>query len=76
MNPSPTPSPGALDGGLSFLDGDRTKFAKIMEMFSQFTSIEEMHKEADIVVMKVTKEELKTMIPDLVKGTMSVDILL
>jgi hypothetical protein len=34
-----------------------------------------MHKEADAVVKKATAEELKTLIPDPVKGTMLVDIL-
>ena len=46
-----------------------------MEVCSNFSSMEELHKESDAVVKKATLEELKTLIPDLAKGAMSVDIL-
>ena len=42
---------------------------------SDFTSIEDMHKEADVVVKKATTKELKMLIPNPVKGAMSIDIL-
>ncbi|KAE8777240.1 Chitinase domain-containing protein 1 [Hordeum vulgare] len=46
-----------------------------MEVCSNFSSMEELHKESDIVVKKATPEELKTLIPDPAKGAMSVAIL-
>jgi hypothetical protein len=46
-----------------------------MEVCSNFSSIEDMHREAYAVVKKATLEELKTLIPDPAKGAMSVDIL-
>ena len=55
--------------------GDRAKFENTMEVCSNFSSIEDMHKEAYSVVKKATAEELKTLIPDPAKGAMSVDIL-
>lgn len=67
MNPISNPFPWGIGWRAFFLGcslGDRTKFVKTMEVCSQFTSIGEMHKEADVVAMKATKEELKTMIPD------------
>ncbi|XBI16803.1 hypothetical protein VPH35_058994 [Triticum aestivum] len=42
-----------------------------MEVCSNFSNIEDMHKEADVVVKKATMEELKMLIPDPVKGAMS-----
>ncbi|XBH84249.1 hypothetical protein VPH35_072484 [Triticum aestivum] len=46
-----------------------------MEVCSNFSSIKDMHKEADAVVKKATSEELKSPNPDPTKGTMLVDIL-
>lgn len=37
--------------------------------------MDEMHKKADIVLLKAVKKELKRLIPELVKGAMSVDTL-
>ncbi|KAE8810471.1 Chitinase domain-containing protein 1 [Hordeum vulgare] len=46
-----------------------------MKVCSNFTGMEKVHKEADVVVKKTMAKELKTLIPDLVKGAMSVGIL-
>ena len=46
-----------------------------MEVCSNFSSIDDMHKEADTVMKKATPDELKTLVPDPAKGAMSVDIL-
>ncbi|KAF7053231.1 hypothetical protein CFC21_061204 [Triticum aestivum] len=46
-----------------------------MEVCSNFSSIKDMHKEADAVVKKATTEELKSLIPYPAKGAMSVDTL-
>ncbi|KAE8816862.1 Chitinase domain-containing protein 1 [Hordeum vulgare] len=46
-----------------------------MEVSSNFSGMEDMHKESDIVVKKATPEELKALIPDIPKGAMSVDLL-
>lgn len=54
--------------------GDRTKFAKTMEGCSEFKSIDGMHKEADTVMLKATKTDLKRLYPDPAKDAMSVDI--
>lgn len=40
-----------------------------MEVWSNFSSMEELHKEVDAMVKKATLEELKTLIPDPAKGT-------
>ena len=44
-------------------------------MCSNFSSIDDMHKEADAVMKKATSDELKTLVPDPAKGTMLLDIL-
>ncbi|KAE8808692.1 Chitinase domain-containing protein 1 [Hordeum vulgare] len=54
--------------------GDRTKFEDTMEVCLNFTSKEEVHKEADNVVKKEIRKELKTLIPDQTKDAMLVDI--
>ena len=46
-----------------------------MEVCSNFSSIDAMHKEADAVIKKATPDEMKTLVPDPAKGAMSVDIL-
>ena len=46
-----------------------------MEVCSNFTSIEDMHKEAYAMVKKAMVEDLKTLIPNPMKGAMLVDIL-
>ena len=76
-NPIPNPFPWGIGWRAFFLGcslGDRTKFENTMEVSSNFSSMEDLHKESDIVVKKATPEELKTLIPDPAKGTMSVDI--
>lgn len=78
-NPNPNPFPLGIGWRAFFLGcslDDRAKFETTMKVFSNFSSMEEMHKESDAVVKKVTSEELKTLIPDPTKGAMSVDILL
>ena len=55
--------------------GERIKFENTMEVCSNFSSIDDMHKEADAVMKKATPDELKTLVSDLAKGAMSVDIL-
>ena len=52
------------------------KFVKSMEVCSWFKSVGELHKEADVVLLKAAKTELKRMIHDPTKGAMSHDILL
>ena len=78
MNPTPNPFPRGI-GWMAFFLGcllnDRTKFGNTMKVCSTFSSTEDMHKEVCIVVKKATTEEPKTMIPDLVKAAMLVDIL-
>ncbi|KAE8787002.1 Chitinase domain-containing protein 1 [Hordeum vulgare] len=56
--------------------GDPAKFENTMEVYSNFTSMAEVHKEADAMVKKGTTKDLKMIIPEPVKGAMSVDILL
>ena len=46
-----------------------------MEVCSNFGSMPDMHNESNAVLMKPTKEELKTLIPDPAKGAMAVDII-
>ena len=46
-----------------------------MKVCSNFSNMKEFNKESNAVVKKATPEELKTLIPDPVKGAMSVDIL-
>ena len=46
-----------------------------MEVCSNFSSIKDMHKEADAVIKKATLDELKTLISGPDKGAMSVYIL-
>ncbi|KAE8778444.1 Chitinase domain-containing protein 1 [Hordeum vulgare] len=60
---------------LGCLFGDRAKSQETMKVYSNFTSMEEVHKEADVVVNKATTRDLKMVIPGPAKGTMSVDIL-
>ena len=55
--------------------GDCKKFEHAMEVCSNFSNIDDIHKEADIVMKKATSDKLKTLIPDPAKGAMSVDIL-
>lgn len=74
MNSNPNPFPWGMGWRAFFLGcslSDRVKFEDTMEVRSNFTSMEEVHKEADAVVKKATTKELK-MIPDPTKGTMSV----
>ena len=83
MNSNSNSNPNAFPWGIGWrafflgcLLGDRAKFENIMEVCLNFSSIEDMHKEADATVIKeAMADELKTLIPDPEKGTMSVDIL-
>ena len=64
-NPIPNPFPWGIGWRAFFLGcslGDRTKFENTMEVCSNFTSIEDMQKEADVVVKKATTKELRTLI--------------
>ncbi|KAE8801456.1 Chitinase domain-containing protein 1 [Hordeum vulgare] len=79
MNSNPIPN--SFPWGIrwrAFLLGcsldDCTKFENTMEVCSNFSSMEELHKESRDVVKKATSEELKTLIPHPSKGAMSVDI--
>ena len=63
MNSNPNPFPWGIGWRAFFLGcslGDRNKFENTMEVCSNFTSIEDMQKEADVVVKKATAKELKT----------------
>ena len=60
---------------LGWSAGDRTKFENTMEVCSNFGSMPDMQKESDVVLMRATAQELKTLIPDPAKGAMAVDIL-
>ena len=60
---------------LGWSAGDRTKFENTMEVCSNFGSMPDMQNESNAVLMKATKEELKTLIPDPAKGAMAVDII-
>ena len=60
---------------LGWTVGDRTKFENTMEVCSNFGSMPEMENESNEVLMKASKEELKTLIPDPAKGAMAVDII-
>nr|XP_020182262.1 uncharacterized protein LOC109767937 [Aegilops tauschii subsp. strangulata] len=60
---------------LGWSAGDRTKFENTMEVCSNFGFMPDMQKESNAVLMKATAEELKTLILDLVKGAMAVDII-
>ena len=60
---------------LGWTAADRTKFENTMEVCSNFGSMADMQNESNAVVMKATKEELKTLIPDPAKGAMAVDII-
>lgn len=44
-----------------------------MKVCSNFTNMEEVRKEADIMVKKATSDELKTLIPEPARGAMSVN---
>ncbi|XBJ04305.1 hypothetical protein VPH35_023259 [Triticum aestivum] len=46
-----------------------------MEVCSNFGSMPDMQNESNVVLMKATKEELETLIPDPTKGAMVVDII-
>ncbi|XBH71273.1 hypothetical protein VPH35_098747 [Triticum aestivum] len=46
-----------------------------MKVCSNFSNMEDLHKESDTVLKKEMPKELKTLIPDPAKGAMSVDIL-
>ena len=77
MNSNPNPFPWGIGWRAFFLGcslGDRKKFEHTMEVCSNFSSIDDMHKEAD-AVKKATLHELKTLILDPAKGAMSVDVL-
>ena len=78
MNSNSNPFPWGIVWRAFFLGcsvGDRTKFENTMEVCSDFTTIEDIHKEANIVVKTATVEELKMLIPNPAKGAMLVDIL-
>ncbi|KAE8770328.1 Chitinase domain-containing protein 1 [Hordeum vulgare] len=69
----PNPFPWGIELMAFFLGcllGDRTKFENTMELCSNFSSMEELHKEVDAVVKKAMSKELKTLIPDPTKGAM------
>ena len=77
-NSNPNPFPWGIGWRAFFLGcslGDRKKFEHTMEVYSNFNNIDDMHKEADAVMKKATPDELKTLVSDLAKGAMSVDIL-
>ncbi|KAE8808547.1 Chitinase domain-containing protein 1 [Hordeum vulgare] len=77
-NSNPNPFPWGMGWRAFFLGcslRDRVKFKDTMDMCSNFTSMAEVHKDADNVVKKATAKELKTLIPDPAKGVMSVNIL-
>ncbi|KAE8805670.1 hypothetical protein D1007_18345 [Hordeum vulgare] len=77
-NPDPNPFPWSIGWRAFFLGyslGDCTKFENTTEDFSNFNNMEEPHKELDTVVKKPMQEELKTIIPNHVRGAMSVNIL-
>ena len=77
-NPNPNPFPWGIGWRAFFLGcslGDRTKFENTMKVCSNFSSMEDLHKESDDVVKKAMSKELKTLIPDPAKGVVSVDIL-
>ena len=64
-NPIPNPFPWGIGWRDFFLGcslGDRTKFENTMEVCSNFTSIEDMHKEANVLVKKAMMEKLNTLI--------------
>lgn len=63
----------ALFLGLSL--SDHTKFENTMEVFSNFSSMQDMRKEAIFVVKKATSKEQETMILDLVKDDQSTNIM-
>ncbi|KAI4991232.1 hypothetical protein ZWY2020_039603 [Hordeum vulgare] len=78
QNSNPNPFPWGTSSRAFFLGcslGDHTKFENTMEVCLNFSNMEELHKESNDVVKKATSEELKTLIPGLVKGAMLVDIL-
>jgi len=60
---------------LGWSAGDRTKFESTMEVCSNFGSMPDMQNKSNAVLMKATKEELKTLIPDPAKGVMAVEII-
>ena len=60
---------------LGWTAGDRTKFENTMEVCSNFGSMPDMQKESNAVLMWATAQELKTLIPDMQKGAMAVDII-
>ncbi|KAE8768928.1 Chitinase domain-containing protein 1 [Hordeum vulgare] len=77
-DPNPNPFPWGIRWRAFFLGcslGDRAKFENTMEVCSNFSNMEELHKESDVVVKKATPQELKTVIREQAKGAMSVDIL-
>ena len=60
-NSNPNPFPWGIGWRDFFLMcslGDRIKFKNTMEVCSNFSNIEDMHKKADTVVKKATMEEL------------------
>ncbi|KAE8818227.1 Chitinase domain-containing protein 1 [Hordeum vulgare] len=82
LNLDPVPIPNSFPWGIGWralflgcsLD-DHTKFDNTMELCSNFSNMEELHKESDAMMKKAMPEELKTLIPDPAKRDMSVDIL-
>ena len=77
-NFNPNPFPWGIGWRAFFLGcslSDRKKFKYTMEVCSNFSNIDDMHKKAGVVMKKATPDELKTLIPDPAKGTISADIL-
>ena len=78
MNSNPNPFPWGIGWRAFFLKcslGAPVKLENTMEVCSNFSSIKDMHKEADAVIKKATLDELKTLISGPDKGAMSVYIL-
>ncbi|EMS45333.1 hypothetical protein TRIUR3_35028 [Triticum urartu] len=75
-NSNPNPFPWGIGWRAFFLWcslGDRKKFEQTMEVCSNFSSCDDMHKEADVVLKKATPDELKTLVPDPAEGAMLAD---
>ena len=64
MNPFLNPLPTDLDGGYSSLGARPIKFVKSMEVSCRFKSVDELHKEADVVLLKAMKTEMKRLMLD------------
>ena len=76
-NSNPNPFPWGIGWRAFFLGcslGDCKKSEHTMEVCSNFSNIDDMHKKAGVVMKKATPDELKTLIPDPAKGAMSMDI--